>query len=185
MRFSALDDVTLQKGWLYQFEIVKQPILTNLNTGDFDYQVVSIKPTNQATTTTNEDYTVNKTATKIGELNVVNLRQKFTKVLYTTYFGVSKYDNLADKIQASKNNKIVQGNTTTIKNYKENDVIFDRRKSISTNYDTKAPSTFYTFVNYIEGFDKYDILRMRKNMKFEAEAHPYEVILYNGDVEII
>ena len=169
VQFATLDNY-LDKNSIYKIEIIGVPrtqseinviaqtVAQNLNTtGLHDTLFVVKSLDNSKLKSQNADPT------------------KEIKVLYEYHFKTSKYNSLNDKLNAMSFKRKSKG-------VKRSDI---SHPSLTTNYTipTKInePDDYYLFSSN-EGFDKYDMERLRKNVRmnhaYVANQHPFETTIY-------
>ncbi len=145
VRYPGLNDLNLGKGRMCKLEIIRRPEQTAFSTS-----LEEVTGENGETITNRKVDGAQETA--IAEA---------TKILYEYHFGVSKYDNLHDKLQAAS----VKHQKSRVR---RNDLNHPKEKSLNPSvWDSdphKAKDEYFSF-DANEGFDEFDLNRIRKNAK--------------------
>lgn len=149
VNFPSLADMDLTKGAIYRVQVIRKPLSSEISTTESKITLAS----GQILTTNNIDPTV--------ALEVANK----TKVIYEYHFAVSKYNNLNDKLKESKpthsESKVLRKDAN---HPSEATVSWGSSSYVGTIFDVK--DDYYLFNPTKEGFDQFDLDRLRKNLQF-------------------
>ncbi len=183
IRFVSMNERDLDKGAIYALQVIREP--TNLD-GASDavvQQSENVYTVDANGNPTNEVAYV-KQITSLGEsAKAGNLKLKYTEIIYTTHFGVSRYESLADKWESVT----VTGHSQPVTpdasyNYVRTPNPNNDPERVANLYHKGSPtsSTFHFIEGNLEGFDQYDVVRLNKNLQFDADIHPNELFLYGN-----
>ena len=162
--FPALKDMALTKGTMYELIVMKEPDMTsrlNKNTGVKDAPLDAIR------------------TKKILKEN--------TATLHTSFFAVSNYNNLLEKLNLTEVTHVQS--VVKRRDFQHPNDSYDsqRATAISQLGESKFHSVkddYYAFNiknNNSEGFDYYDIMRLKRNIKLEYKQEYIPETRVNND----
>lgn len=166
--FPDLKSMTLTKGSMYELSVIRVP--------DIDSRQYALEQAkNNVNKKTNSESTLtvdkNNITNIVVEKEAENVIRDNTRILHTSYFAVSNYTSLYEKLQKLTVKHVKS--TVKRRDFQHPNDAFDGQRSaaISKYGESKFHSVkddYYAFTidnNNTEGLDKYDILRIKRNLK--------------------
>jgi|GEM_PF-3487462 len=158
VEFQKLNDLNLTKGSIYRIEILREPNAAFMQASTKQETQVVL---NKSETTKGQEFgaTVKRKVTKLDAASLSSQNSLLYKTLYEFNFGVSQYDNLADKLQDYQVGAAEQGVEIDKWEHSLKDKIpkFPRT-------DFKGRNRYFGLKGGKEPIDQYDEIKLLKNL---------------------
>ncbi|MBK9962566.1 MAG: hypothetical protein IPP06_14915 [Saprospiraceae bacterium] len=166
--FPDLKSMTLTKGSMYELSVIRVPDIDSRQYALEQAKINVNKKTNSESTLTVDK---NNITNIVVEKEAENVIRDNTRILHTSYFAVSNYTSLYEKLQKLTVKHVKS--TVKRRDFQHPNDAFDGQRSaaISKYGESKFHSVkddYYAFTidnNNTEGLDKYDIMRIKRNLK--------------------
>lgn len=165
--FPDLKNLQLTKGAMYKLIVVREPML-NLT----DFSTRDVKSTINTYGTDNAAITIKREKNdNIESGKLKKMIEDNTTILHSSFFAASNYNSINDKINLLEVNHVKS--TIKRRDFQHPNDAYDgqRAAAISKYGESKFHSVkddYYAFTiknDNLEGFDKYDIMRLKLNIK--------------------
>lgn len=171
--FNKINDLNLKKGSIYRLQIIRQPKAGYLGTTTANAQT---NVNNQSQTDSlgiggqQVDFgaNINKNITQVNQTSAA-AASAFSKILYEYHFGISKHDDLSEKLKTYTLHSSTKGEPKDKYDHPHESIIptWQTVKGYSDRYYPAGSS-----YSNEEPLDKYDRVKMLKNLRVTTPSIP-------------
>ncbi|MEM9260682.1 MAG: hypothetical protein AAGA62_13620, partial [Bacteroidota bacterium] len=155
VNFPALDDVELTGGAMYRLQLIREPRVST-----------SVAMTEEEETLEDGRTVVRR---QVNSAIAEEIAEE-TKILYEYHFGVSKFPSLSEKLAASTVSYLP---SQALRNDFSHPDAPNTILELAASENHVVRDDYYGFNNDQEGFDQFDLLRIRRNMQVEYKDRYY------------